>query len=266
MQTAVVVFEDRRDAGRRLAAALAGLRGEDVVVLGLPRGGIPVAFEVARGLDAPLDALVVRKLGVPFEPELGMGAVGEGGVTVVNETVVQGAGVSEETLEEVEARERTEVARRSARLRAVRPEVPLSGRTAVVVDDGLATGSTARAACTLARAKGARRVVLAVPVAAESSAASLRDEADEVVVLAEPEYFLAIGQFYRDFSQTSDAEVIALLEESLAAEDARAPSPARGDPPRVDEEVEVVAAGVRLAGRLVVPTEAEGLVVFAHGS
>ena len=266
METAVAIVEDRRDAGGELAGALAGLRGEDAVVLGLPRGGVPVAFEVARGLGTPLDLLVAGKLGVPFEPELGVGAVAEAEVSVDDESVTRGAGVCEETLEEVEARERAEVARRSARLQAVRPEVPVSGRTAVAADDELAAGSIARAACALARAKGARRVVLAVPVAPESAAASLEGEADGVVVLAEPAYVLAIGQVYRDFSQTSDAEVLALLWESLPAETAPASSPAPRDRPGLDEEVEVVAAGVRLAGRLAVSTKAAGLVVFAHGS
>jgi len=159
------LFVDRADAGRRLAASLQHLRGEPVVVLGLPGGGVPVAFEVAKALGAPLDVIVVRKLGVPFQPELGMGALGEDGVRLVDCDVVRQAGVSERDLDVVEARERAELERRARRFRAGRPHLALAGCTAVVVDDGIATGSTARAACRVARAHGASRVVLAVPVA-----------------------------------------------------------------------------------------------------
>jgi predicted phosphoribosyltransferase len=160
-----LVFADRDDAGRRLAARLGHLRGEPVVVLGLPRGGVPVAFQVAQALGAPLDVIVVRKLGVPFQPELGMGAVGEDGVRVINPKVVHASGVSEDEVAAVQAREQAAVEARAARYRVRRPRQPLDGRVAVVVDDGIATGSTARAACQIARAQGAARVVLAVPVA-----------------------------------------------------------------------------------------------------
>ena len=160
-----MLFTDRADAGRQLAARLGHLRGEPVVVLGLPRGGVPVALEVAQALGAPLDVIVVRKLGVPFQPELGMGAVGEDGVRVINREVIQAARVPAEELAAVQAREQANVDARAARYRARRPREPLAGRTAVVVDDGIATGSTARAACQVARAHGAARVVLAVPVA-----------------------------------------------------------------------------------------------------
>jgi predicted phosphoribosyltransferase len=160
-----MVFMDRADAGRRLAARLEYLRGEPVVVLGLPRGGVPVALEVARALGAPLDVIVVRKLGVPFQPELGMGAVGEDGVRVINDEVVREVGVRANELAAVQAREQAQVEARAARYRARRPREPLAGRTAIVVDDGIATGATARAACQVARAHGTARVVLAVPVA-----------------------------------------------------------------------------------------------------
>ena len=153
-------FKDRVDAGRRLAERLRHLRGEDVVVLGLPRGGVPVAAEVARALDAPLDVIVVRKLGLPSQPELAMGAVGEGGTLVVNERVVRRAHVGEAEFAEVESRERAEVQRRALRLRGTRSRLSVAGRTALVVDDGIATGSTVRAACGVARAQGATRVVL----------------------------------------------------------------------------------------------------------
>ncbi len=218
-----MAFNDRVDAGRRLAARLRHLRGEPTVVLGLPRGGVPVAAEVARALGAPLDVIVVRKLGVPFQPELGMGAVGEDGVRVINPAVVRTADVSVAELAAVEAREWSEVARRAGRYRGGRPHTPLDGRVAVIVDDGIATGSTARAACQVARALGAARVVLAVPVAPPGWQERIGRDADELISLATPEPFYAIGQFYRDFSQTSDEEVAACL--GRAAE--RGADPAR---------------------------------------
>jgi putative phosphoribosyl transferase len=162
----VVPFVDRADAGRRLAARLRHLQGTDVVVLGLPRGGVPVAAEVARVLGAPFDVIIVRKLGVPSRPELAMGAVGEDGVLVVNERVVRAVPVGEVAFVGVERREREEVRRRARQFRGDRPRLPLAGRTALVVDDGIATGSTARAACRVARAHGAARLVLAAPVCA----------------------------------------------------------------------------------------------------
>jgi putative phosphoribosyl transferase len=261
-------FTDRLDAGRRLATRLEHLRDEPVVVLGLPRGGVPVASEVARSLDAPLDVIVVRKLGVPFQPELGMGAIGEDGVRIINDEIVRAAGVSEPELAAVEARERAELERRARRFRGDRPRTALAGRTAVIVDDGIATGSTARAACQVARAEGASRVLLAVPVAPVGWTARIGPDADECVALDTPEPFWAIGQFYADFSQTSDDEVadcLARAAERTAAV-ARAAAPAPADPQSRDEEVEVQAGPVRLGGRLTVPDGASGIVVFAHGS
>ena len=206
-----MVFVDRGDAGRRLASRLGHLRAEALVVLGLPRGGVPIALEVARALGAPLDVVVVRKLGVPFQPELAMGAIGEGGVRVVGDEVVRAAGVDEEELAHVEAGERAELERRAQRFRGGRPRAPLEGRTAVVVDDGIATGSTARAGCQVARALGAGRVVLAVPVAPPGWQARIGGDADELVALETPPHFFAIGQFYEDFSQASDEQVVACL-------------------------------------------------------
>ncbi|MGH3304668.1 MAG: phosphoribosyltransferase [Streptosporangiaceae bacterium] len=206
-----MVFTDRADAGRQLAARLRDLRGEPVAVLGLPRGGVPVAAEVARALGAPLDVIVVRKLGVPFQPELGLGAVGEDGVRVLNPAVIWDAGVTEPELAAVEARERAEVDRQASRYRGGRARLPLPGRTAVIVDDGIATGSTAVAACRIARALGAARVALAVPVAPEGWQARIGAEADLLVSVITPAGFLAISQFYDDFSQTSDEDVIAGL-------------------------------------------------------
>ena len=179
-------FADRGDAGRRLAARLQHLRGERVVVLGLPRGGVPVAFEVARALGAPLDVIVVRKLGVPCQPELGMGAIGEDGVRIINREIVRLAGVSADELTAVQEREQAELERRAWRYRAGGPRQPLAGRVAVVVDDGIATGSTARAACQIARAHGAARVVLAVPVAPPGWEARMGADADEMVCVQAP--------------------------------------------------------------------------------
>ena len=265
-----MVFADRDDAGRRLAARLGHLRGEPVVVLGLPRGGVPVAFQVARALGAPLDVIVVRKLGVPFRPELGMGAVGEGGVLVTSPEVIHAAGVSQNQLAAIQAREQAVVDARAACYRARRPREPLDGRVAVVVDDGIATGSTARAACQIARAAGAARVVLAVPVAPAGWQARIGADADELACVGTPRGFFAIGQFYARFPQVSDEEVIACLERAAVP-----PSPApagtvragaAADPSAREQEVQPGAGVVRLAGYLTVPENAPGMVVFAHGS
>jgi putative phosphoribosyl transferase len=212
-----MIFLDRADAGRQLARRLSYLRDEDVVVLGLPRGGVVVALQVAEAMDAPLDVIVVRKLGVPFQPELAMGAIGEGGVRIIDEAVVRATGVRADEIIAVEAAERVELDRRIAVLRGSRPPVSLAKRVAVVVDDGIATGSTARAACRAARDLGARRVVLAVPVAPPGWEARIGAAADELVTLATPERFFAIGQFYDDFAQVSDASVIACLERAACS-------------------------------------------------
>lgn len=277
-------FADRVEAGRRLAERLSHLRGPDVVILGLPRGGVPVAFEVAEALGAPLDVIVVRKLGVPFQPELAMGAIGEDGARVLNADVLRAARVGADELAAVEARERAELVRRASRFRGDRPRADLSGRTAVIIDDGIATGATTRAACQVARAHGARRVVLATPVAPASWLAEPHPEADEVVVLEAPEWFTAIGQFYDDFSQTSDDEVLALLARAQPpptspasadpgaerAEGSSSGGSAPADGPSqdraVDAEVPVEAGPVTLEGHLTVPPGAAGVVVFVHGS
>jgi putative phosphoribosyl transferase len=268
-------FVDRVDAGRRLAERLRHLAGGDVVVLGLPRGGVPVAAEVAKALGAPLDVVVVRKLGVPFRPELGTGAIGEGGVRVVDKAVMRATRTTEAELAEVEERERAELGRRVRRYRGSRPRVDVRGLTAVVVDDGIATGSTARAACLIARSLGAARVVLAVPVAPPGWTRHLDEVADELVALSTPGGFLGIGQFYEDFAQTTDAEVVACLDRAAAAPvrgterpepvPRRAEQPGAG-PPAAETEVVVAAGEVRLGGHLAVPRRATGLVLFAHGS
>jgi putative phosphoribosyl transferase len=212
--TTPLPFADRADAGRRLAGALKGHVDVDAVVLGLPRGGVPVAFEVARTLAAPLDVILVRKVGAPFQPELAMGAVGEDGVRVLDHDVLRILGLDEAAYEAVEDHEREELARRGLRFRAVRERVDLSGRVAILVDDGIATGSTASAALQVARAHGAARCILAVPVAPLPALAKVRDVADEVVCLAAPDPFFAVGQWYRDFSAIDDHDVVRLLRGS----------------------------------------------------
>lgn len=205
-------FRDRHDAGRRLAQALEPLRAANPIVLGLPRGGVPVAAEVARALGAPLDVVLVRKLGVPAQPELGFGAIGEDGVLVVRDEILRMARVSDEQMARVTEAERAELDRRALRFRGGRDPLPIAGRAVIVVDDGLATGSTARAALQVVRARGATPVILAVPVAPPETIERLGGEADQVVVLTAPASFSAVGQFYDDFTQTTDDEVIALLE------------------------------------------------------
>ena len=261
-------FNDRVDAGRRLAPRLMHLRGDDVVVLGLPRGGVPVAAEVARSLDAPLDIIAVRKLGAPFHPELAMGAIGEGGVRILNDDVIRAARVTAAQLARAETSERAELDRRARRYRGERQRISVAGHTAIVIDDGIATGSTARAACQVARALGAARVVLATPVAPASVVNELRRTADEVVCLETPAGFQAVGQWYQDFGQTTDEQVVALLDQAAAR---RPPSTVvSGDAgaarPALDREIEVFAGPIRLTGRLILPAHAKELVVFAHGS
>ncbi|OCB20009.1 phosphoribosyl transferase [Mycobacterium malmoense] len=259
-------FDDRVDAGRQLAKSLASLRGQDVVVLGLPRGGVPVAFEVAKALRAPLDVLVVRKLGVPFQPELAFGAIGEGGVRVINDAVVREADLSADDIAAVEAKQRAELARRSEMFRSGHERIALAGRTAVIVDDGVATGATARAACQVARAQGASRVVLAVPIGGRDVFARFAGYADEVVCLHTPEFFFAVGQGYRNFAQISDGEVVRLLDRARDGSRAPADDAAAADPPVRDEEVTVSAGSVSVAGHLTIPERPVGVVLFAHGS
>jgi putative phosphoribosyl transferase len=206
-----VPFVDRDQAGRLLGARLAQVPLSDPVVLALPRGGVPVGYRVARAVHAPLDIVVVRKLGVPGQPELAMGAIGEDGVRVMDDDVVTATGVGGAETRAVEDRARAELERHVATYRSTCPRIPLPGRAAVVVDDGMATGATARAACLVARAHGAVRVVMAAPVASRQSVALLGRVADEVIALEEPEPFYAVGQWYLDFQQTTDEQVLSLL-------------------------------------------------------
>ena len=207
-----MLFRDRSDAGRKLAAALSQYaRRADVQVLGLPRGGVPVAFEVAHELQAPLDVFIVRKLGVPSQPELAMGAVASGGVRVLNHDVVRQLEIPETVIERVAAAEQQEIERRERRFREGRPAPPLAGKIVILIDDGLATGSTMRAAVVAVRLQQPARTIVAVPVAAAITCELLRGEANEVVCLATPEPFFAVGQWYGNFDQTSDEEVHDLL-------------------------------------------------------
>jgi putative phosphoribosyl transferase len=262
---ASIVFRDREDAGRQLATKLAGLAGSHPVVLGLPRGGVPVAAQVALALRAPLDVILVRKLGVPYQPELAAGAIGGGGVRVVNEEVRRAAQVGEHELAVVEARERDTLVHMAQVLRKGRPAIPLQGRTVVVVDDGVATGSTARAACQVARVHGASRVVLAAPVIPSPTHASLGDVVDEIVCVESPEPFFAIGQWYDDFTQTTDDEVVRLLD--AAAARFGVPTAPAAPTASADSAFAVdLATGETLQGTYSVPDGATGIVVFAHGS
>ncbi len=210
------VLYDRRSAGALLGIEVVKAGLQNPVVLGLPRGGVPVAAKVAEALGAPLDVIVVRKLGVPHQRELAMGAIGEDGAVVLNDDVVRSAHVTEADLREVESRERAELDRRLRRVRSVRPRESLVGRSAVIVDDGVATGATMRAAIRVARANGARDVTVAAPVAPPDVVEMLRSEADGVVCLAQPDPFWAVGTWYRHFEAVSDDEVVALIAAATA--------------------------------------------------
>jgi len=220
-----MLFRDRADAGRHLLSRLGAYHGRpDVVVLGLPRGGIPVGYEVARGLGAPLDVFVVRKLGVPGQEELAMGAIATGGVRVVNRDVVDALHIAPDVLDRAAAQELRELERRERSYRGDRPEPQVEGRTVILVDDGLATGSTMRAAVQALRQQRPARIVVAVPVAAFATCEELRREVEDVVCFATPEPFMAVGRFYDDFSQTTDEEVHDLLASARADDEAARPA------------------------------------------
>jgi putative phosphoribosyl transferase len=266
MLTGMTHFVDRSDAGRQLARRLEYLRGQDIVVLGLPRGGVPVAFEVAQALTAPMDVLVIRKLGVPLRPELAFGAIGEDTPRVVNDPTVRAARLSAQEVADIERKERSELHRQIDRFRHGRERVPLAGRIAVIVDDGVWTGTTAKAACQVARAQGARKVVVAVPVGPPDLAQVLNGYADELVCLETRADLRAVRQAYDVFSPTSDDEVVRL--NARAGDSYREAATGIRAHDRVfrDAEIRVDAGPVQLAGRLTIPERAQGMVVFAHGS
>jgi putative phosphoribosyl transferase len=212
-----MLYRDRREAGRQLAAKLAAYAGRpDVIVLALPRGGVPVAYEVARALGAPLDIFLVRKLGLPGREELAMGAVASGGIRVLNEEVVRALRIPEEVIDEVAAEEMEELERRERLYRGDWPPPDVRGRTVILIDDGLATGSTMRAAIAALRQQHPARIVVAVPVGAPETCAEFQDEADEAICALTPDPFYAVGLWYGDFTQTTDEEVRDLLEQAAA--------------------------------------------------
>jgi predicted phosphoribosyltransferase len=216
-----MLFRDRTEAGRLLATQLSRYAGRpDVVVLGLPRGGVPVAYEVSRSLAAPLDVFLVRKLGVPGHEEVAMGAIATGGVRVLSQDLLRQLGIGPAAVEEVAAREQRELERREAAYRGSRPPPEVAGRTAILVDDGLATGSTMRAAAEALRRLGPARIVVGVPVAAPETCRELARLVDDVVCAVTPRPFYAVGQWYQDFSETSDEEVRSLLARAARGEPA----------------------------------------------
>jgi putative phosphoribosyl transferase len=218
-------FQDRSEAGRRLAADLARFAGrDDVIVLALPRGGVPVAWEVAKALHVPMDVFVVRKLGLPGYEELAIGAIASGGVRLINEDVVRAHHVPPAAIEVIAASEQAELERRERLYRGERPFPDLRGKTVILVDDGLATGSTMRVAVEALRREGPARIVVAVPVSAPETCDALRDVADDVVCAITPEPFYAVGLWYQDFTQTTDAEVHNLLARAQAATGRDAPT------------------------------------------
>lgn len=275
-----VVFRDRRDAGRRLAERLEHLRSERPVVLGLPRGGVPVAYEVARSLEAPLDVILVRKLGAPLRPEYGVGAIAEGGVRIVDAQALSALGLERADLDRIVIREEAELERRQRLYRGDRPPISLTHRTVILVDDGVATGGTAIAAARAARERGAARVVLAVPIGPPGAEGRFAGEIDEFVCLEAPVGFFAVGVYYEDFRQTSDEEVRELLAAALQGADNQEVAPTSSsvadDPPPASggldwtqlkrDGVSISANGVQLAGDLRLPPNLLGLVIFAHGS
>lgn len=221
-------FKNRADAGNKLAKALAGYKAEKPVILALPRGGVPVAAEVAAALDAPLDLILVRKIGVPFQPELAMGAVVDGSAPIVvrNEDVIKLAGIDESDFKAVGDSELAEIERRRRRYLGNRDRVEVDGRTVIVIDDGIATGATTRAALRATRTRNPKKLVLAVPLAPTESLAELRADADDVICLEDHEFFGAIGAYYSDFRQISDQEVIDILKRFPVSKPKNAQEPA----------------------------------------
>jgi putative phosphoribosyl transferase len=267
-------FLDRRDAGRRLAVELAPFAVERPVIVALPRGGVPVALELARALKAPLEILAVRKLGAPGNPEFGVGAVAEDGTGVLDPRSAGMVGMTQATLDATLARESLELRRRVERYRDGRAAMPVEGRTVIVVDDGLATGLTDLAAVRALRKRGAHRIVVAAPVGSSYAVSMLSEEADRVICLTIPPNLDGVGAWYRDFTPVSDEQVLAILaaaraDASAAAPPSEAPIPTAQTPMSADADSETLSfdiAGVRFAGDLSTPASPSGLVLFAHGS
>jgi putative phosphoribosyl transferase len=262
-----MIFRNRQHAGQTLAKRLKSISLQNPIVLALPRGGVPVAFEIAKALKAPLDVLIVRKIGAPARPEYGIGAITEGGYYWIDQEAALAVRASETEIEKVITRESLEVERRISEYRGGKPLPHLKGRSVIVVDDGLATGVTARVGCHYLKNQGANQVVLAVPVCSPRTIGFLRSEVDQVICLEEPEFFLAVGHFYKDFIQTSDEEVIELLKKS---KEWQTETPVNLNQkfesrPRKNEVV-ISEKEVRLPGTLFIPEKAQGVVIFAHGS
>jgi len=255
------MFQDRTEAGRQLATALAGYDRPHPLVLGLPRGGVPVAVEVATALAADLDVLVVRKLGAPGNPEFAMGAVGEDGALVLDHALRRELHVTADQVDAIAARERDEVERRVQAYRGGSHRLGVAGRNVILVDDGLATGSTAAAGVRVARHMGAAHITLAVPVGSRQAVEWLAGMVDDVVCLQTPEPFYAVGQHYRHFDQVADDEVVRLLRAHP-----RTTSGGRANTGRREADVQIEVGSLLLPGRLTVPDGARGLVLFAHGS
>ena len=261
-----MTFRDRRQAGQLLAARLSGMSSSPPVVIALPRGGVPVGFEVARSLGAPLDVVVVRKVAVPWQPELALGAVGEGGVRISNDDVARQVRLPASVVAEEIRRSEQELTERLTQLRGSVEPVDVSGRSVLLIDDGIATGATARAAIAVLRARGANRIVLAVPVAASEAVQALRGAVDDMVCLTIPRDLSAIGFWYDDFGQVDDAEVRRLLTLSRRDVVMSGGRDAAAGGTGSDREVSIPIVDGSLPGRLVVPAEPVGLVLFAHGS
>jgi len=251
-----MIFRNRQDAGAQLAERLQIYKGERPIVIALPRGGVPVAAEIAQRLAAPLDVLIVRKVGAPENPEYAIGALAEGGELWTRDGAVQELGVSPRELQELKGRQQEEIVRRVRQYRRGRPMLEVRGRLVLVVDDGLATGATMMAAVRALKTKGAARIVVAVPAAASSSAGRIRKEVDAVISIIERDDFYAIGQWYYDFSQVGDEEVESILASSGTA----------GETGASVQQVEIAQGPVRLPGDLTEPESCKAWVIFAHGS
>ncbi|MBF6612718.1 MAG: dienelactone hydrolase family protein [Chloroflexi bacterium] len=273
------IFANREDAGRQLAAKLEKYKGANGVVLALPRGGVPVGYQVARALRLPLDLYVVRKLGAPDQPELGVGAIAPGGVIILDNNAIAALGITREQIEEVIGAERAEMERRTLAFRGALPPPDVHGKTVILVDDGLATGVTASAAIIALRKQEPARIVLAVPVCASATVAALRAQVDDLICVETPQHFAAVGLWYANFEQTTDEEVVDLLERSQPSRQGRTVTQgaqessslkwtltaSEGATP-VQRAVQVPVGDISIDGDLTIPSSASAVVLFAHGS